>query len=130
MNKVVLDTSAWIDFFRNPVGTVGDAVATLIDRDLAVLTGPVLSELLQGLKNRQENATLTELFRIIPYVEVTREDWEKAGDILRKLRQRGMNIPLTDALISVVAKRHDCAVLTLDRHFEHLDVPLYPIIHQ
>ena len=130
MNKVVLDTSAWIDFFRNPVGTVGDAVATLIDRDLAVLTGPVLSELLQGLKNRPENATLTELFRIIPYVEVTREDWEKAGDILRKLRQRGMNIPLTDALISVVAKRHDCAVLTLDRHFEHLDVPLYPIIHQ
>jgi predicted nucleic acid-binding protein len=70
--------------------------------------------ILQGLKNRKEGKTLGELFSIIPYVEVKREDWEKAGDLLRN-----------DALIAIVAKQHGYSVLTLDRHFEHLEVSLH-----
>jgi predicted nucleic acid-binding protein len=125
MNKVVIDTSAWIDFFRNQTGSVGDAVARAIEQDLAVLTGPVLSELLQGVKNRRESQTLAELFGVLPFVEVIRNDWEEAGELLRRLRQRGITVPLTDAVIAAVAKRYRCGVLTLDRHFEHLEVPLF-----
>lgn len=127
MTNILIDTSAWIDFFRNQSGVVGDSVATLIERDQAVMTGPVLAELLQGLKSRQEINTLRELFDILPYIETSRRDWEQTGDLLRKLRQRGITVPLTDALIASVAQRTGCAVLTLDRHFEHLEVPLHPI---
>lgn len=126
MTKIIIDTSAWIDFFRNQSGAVGDVVASAIERDQAVITGPVLSEVLQGLKNRQESNSLGDLFGILPYVEVTRGDWENTGDLLRKLRRRGIIVPLTDALIASVAKRLGFAVLTLDRHFEHLEVPLHP----
>lgn len=126
MTKIIIDTSAWIDFFRNQSGPVGDVVSSAIERDQAVIAGPVLSELLQGLKNRQESNTLGDLFSILPYVEVTRGDWENTGDLLRKLRQRGITVPLTDALIACVAKRNGYAVLTLDHHFEHLEVPLHP----
>ncbi|MHB1399532.1 MAG: type II toxin-antitoxin system VapC family toxin [Trichloromonadaceae bacterium] len=127
MTSILIDTSAWIDFFRNQSGAVGDIVATLIERDQAVMTGPVLAELLQGLKSRQEINTLRELFDVLPYIETSRRDWEQTGDLLRKLRQRGITVPLTDALIASVAKRTGGAVLTLDRHFEHLEVPLHPI---
>lgn len=127
MTSILIDTSAWIDFFRNQSGAVGDIVATLIERDQAVMTGPVLAELLQGLKSRQEIHTLRELFDVLPYIETSRRDWEQTGDLLRKLRQRGIIVPLTDALIANVAKRTGCAVLTLDRHFEHLEVPLHPM---
>lgn len=125
MNKIIIDTSAWIDFFRNQSGVVGDVVSSLISQDQAVITGPIVSELLQGLKNRREGKTLGELFSIIPYIEVKRQDWERAGELLRDLRQRGITVPLTDALIAIVAKQHGCSVLTLDRHFEHLEVPLH-----
>ena len=125
MNKVIIDTSAWIDFFRNQSGAVGDVVSSLISQDKAVITGPVVSELLQGLKNRQEGNALSELFSVIPYVDIKRGDWEGAGDLLRNLRQRGITVPLTDALIAIVAKQHGYSVLTLDRHFEHLEVPLH-----
>ena len=127
MTSILIDTSAWIDFFRNQSGAVGDIVATLIERDQAVMTGPVLAELLQGLKSRQEIDTLRELFDVLPYIETSPRDWEQTGDLLRKLRQRGITVPLTDALIASVAKRTGGAVLTLDRHFEHLEVPLHPI---
>lgn len=127
MTSILIDTSAWIDFFRNQSGAVGDIVATLIERDQAVMTGPVLAELLQGLRSRQEINTLRELFDVLPYIEISRRDWEQTGDFLRKLRQRGITVPLTDALIAIVAKRNGCAVLTLDRHFEQLEVPLHPM---
>lgn len=127
MTSILIDTSAWIDFFRNQSGAVGDVVATLIERDQAVMTGPVLAELLQGLRSRQEINTLRELFDVLPYIEISRRDWEQTGDSLRKLRQRGITVPLTDALIANVAKRNGCSVLTLDRHFEHLEVPLHPM---
>ena len=126
MNKVIIDTSAWIDFFRNQTGAVGDAVATLIEKNQVIITGPILTELRQGLKNRQETETLCDLLNILPYAEIDRKDWEKTGTLLRKLRQKGITVPLTDALIAVVAKRNQCSILTLDRHFNYLEVPLYP----
>lgn len=127
MTKILIDTSAWIDFFRNQTGPIGDTVAALIEQDQAVITGPILTELLQGLKNKQETATLNELLSIIPFAEVTRNDWERTGNLLRKLRQQGITLPLTDALIAIVAKRHGFEVLPLDQHFEHLEVPLHPV---
>jgi predicted nucleic acid-binding protein len=126
MTKVIIDTCAWIDFFRNQTGVIGDAVSALVERDQAIITGPVLAELLQGLNNRQEGDTLGELLDVIPFAEVIRTDWEETGALLCKLRQRGTTVPLTDALIAVIARRNGYAVLTLDRHFEHLEVPLHP----
>lgn len=126
MNKIIVDTSAWIDFFRNQSGEISDMVAALIEQDRAVLVGPVLSELLQGLKSRREADTLNELFSILPYLETTRDDWENAGDLLRRMRSNGITIPLSDAVIASVAKKHGHAILTLDKHFEHLEIPLHP----
>jgi hypothetical protein len=123
---VIIDTSAWIDFFRRQMTPVGDVVAGLVERDEAMITGPVISELLQGLKNRKESETLGELLNVIPYIEVIRTDWEETGAILLRLRQRGISVPLTDALIAAVARRTGCGVLTLDHHFAHLEVPLHP----
>lgn len=126
MNKIIVDTSAWIDFFRNQAGEIGDMVAALIEQDRAVLVGPILSELLQGLKTHQEAGSLSELFKILPYLEITRGDWEMAGDFLRKLRRNGVTVPLSDAVIAAVAKNNDHAVLTLDKHFDHLEIELHP----
>jgi predicted nucleic acid-binding protein len=40
------------------------------------------------------------------------------------LRESGITLPLTDALIAAVATRHKAQVLTLDHHFSHLKVQL------
>jgi len=84
------------------------------------LVGPVLAELLQGMRNAKETDLLKTLLTTLPYLEIDRQDWHAAGQILQELRSRGVTIPLTDALIGMVAKRHDLRLLTIDRHFEHL----------
>ena len=123
-NGVLVDTSAWIDFFRHQDGNVGDTVADLVERDQAILAGPVVAELLRGVRGSKEAGQLKPLLGALPYVEVLRLDWEAAGKSLRELRSRGLTLALTDAVIAAVASRHGLPVLTLDKEFEHLSVAL------
>jgi predicted nucleic acid-binding protein len=48
-------------------------------------------------------------------------DWLKTGEILFNLKKKGKMVPLSDALISVIASRIDAAVLTLDSHFREIE---------
>jgi predicted nucleic acid-binding protein len=120
--NVLIDTSAWIDFFRDTGGAAGDLVAELIRLDQAYLTGPVMAELLHGARGNRETKELDAVFATIPILDVSHEDWIKTGTTLHALRKKGLSIPLTDVLIASVALRNKLTVLTLDKHFQHLPV--------
>lgn len=120
--NVLIDTSAWIDFFRDSRSSAGDMVAELIRLDCAYLTGPIMAELLHGCRGKKEAAQLQFVFSAVPCLEIIREDWMATGDSLRTLKEKGLAVPLTDALIAAVAARNKMAVLTLDKHFQHLPV--------
>ena len=122
MNDVLIDTSAWIDFLRSDSGSAGDMVADLIRLDSAYLTGPIIAELLHGVRGKKNASQLDLLFTTIPYLEIHQEDWNVTGNTLHKLRGKGLAIPLTDVLIASVAIRNSMAILTLDKHFQHLNV--------
>jgi predicted nucleic acid-binding protein len=119
MVDVLVDTSAWVDFFRQGAGPVADAVDSLLDEDRVILCGVVEMELLQGVRDR-DAARLLKLLGALRFVEATRDDYRAAGERLAALRRRGVTIPATDALIAAVCERAKLALLTTDRHFEHL----------
>ena len=124
MKQVLVDTCAWIDFLCQPQGALGDQVAALLASDEAALCGVMQAELLHGAKGRKEQAQLDFLLSNIACLDITAADWLGAGLILRETRAQGLQIPLSDALIATCARRHRVAVLTLDRHFQHLGVEL------
>lgn len=119
---VLFDTCAWIDFLRYPDGILGDLMATAIEDDKALLCGVVMSELLQGAKGKKENRQLDLIFSTIKSLPCEEVVWQEAGLILQDLKYKGIAVPLTDALIAVIAKRHRVDVVTLDKHFKHLPV--------
>ena len=98
--------------------------ADLIRTDHAFLTGPVVAELLHGVKSKHEMNQLNILFDTVPCLDVEPADWIKTGETLRELRMIGLAVPLTDALIATIAIRNSMSVLTLDKHFKLLSVPL------
>lgn len=125
MNGVLLDTSAWIDFLRPGGGALAEQVATLIESDKALLCGVVVAELLQGVRGKRDEAQIGYLIARLPRLPTSEEDWEEAGRLLNGLRRRGITVPLTDALIAVIARRCAVGILTADQHFQHLPVDLY-----
>jgi predicted nucleic acid-binding protein len=124
MTRILIDSSAWIHFLRNSDVEVADAVERAILDDRAVITGPVVAELLQGIRDDGQATELRELLAIVDREEVIPNDWNVCGQTMRSLRSRGVTVPLTDALIATVAVRCDIPVLTVDAHFRQLPAAL------
>ena len=120
MKRVLPDTTAWIDFLRSGNRPLGDSVRSLIAADRAVICGVVVAELLRGVKGAVEREQLGRLLSRIPRLDTIEADWDAAGHLLRELREKGITVPLADAMIATIAKRNVVAVLTADSHFRHL----------
>lgn len=119
---ILFDTCAWIDFLRFPDGVLGDLMAKAIEEDKALLCGVVVTELLQGAKGKKENRQLDLLFSTMDSLPCEENTWHEAGLMLQDLKRKGITVPLSDALIAVIARRHHVDVVTLDKHFRHLPV--------
>lgn len=122
--RVLIDTCGWIEFLRSTKGSMGDYVARAIEHERAVLCGIVVTELLQGAKGKKERQKLDFLFTNIDILSTDDSCWHEAGIILQQLRSKGITLPLTDALISAVAVKHNVVVLSVDKHFLQLPVTM------
>lgn len=118
---VLVDTSAWIEFFSNGDSAVAYAVYRLIREDRAALAGVVVAELLQSCQTEKQKSSLKQNLSTLRYIHDDRRDWMLAGSLVSKLRKKGISVPLTDSLLSVLCVRHNLAILTLDSHFAHFN---------
>ena len=117
--NVLIDTSAWIDFFRGTSKTA-DTAAKLVEDGRASICGVVYYELLQGAKSEDEALHLSDALSALPYIEMTDDLWMKAGKISAGLRSEGITLPMSDLLIGAIALEHGLSVLTLDDHFDNI----------
>lgn len=115
---IIPDTCAWIDYFRPGETPLGASLAHALSTGIVYSCGPVVYELVQGVRSIHENEMLINSLTALPFLELTATDWIKAGQRAAALRKSGMNIPLSDILIATLAIEHDLAVMTVDRHFE------------
>jgi len=82
MKMVMIDTCAWIDFFKSKTGDLGNLVGELIETNQAAITGVVVTELLQGVKQEKESLRLKRLFHAIHYLPTEDGNWFNAGTLL------------------------------------------------
>ncbi len=114
---VLVDTSAWIEFFRRD-GKLETklAVRGLLDKYEATLCGPVEMEFLGGALPK-EKTRLLSWFNILPYVRNNQKIWRQAADTYSLLRQGGLTVPWNDALIATITLGQACRVFANDKHF-------------
>ena len=117
---VLIDTSAWIDGFREKTPGVAELIRKLLDEDRAFTCGPVLFEIRRGLRpgERKKVMPLLDALHRLPFEE---SDWGEAGELDVALRKKGHTLPSMDVLIAHLCLKHKTAILTLDKHFK--DVP-------
>ena len=117
--KVLIDTSAWIDFLREgdpKHPEVGEAIRS----QRAVLCPVVWVELWSGMRGKREEAVLTNLRDCCGWLEIDVETWRITAELRRVARWKGVNCPLSDVLIVACAKRHGSGLMHRDKHFEEL----------
>jgi len=115
---VLVDTSVWVDLFRDPSGRVRDALSHLTVGDEVVLTRFNQLELLQGVRDENEWTLLVQYLEHQDYLETTSDTWRSAARIYFDLRRLGRTVrsPI-DCCIAELAHQHDALLLHRDRDF-------------
>jgi predicted nucleic acid-binding protein len=116
LDKVLVDTSAWIEFFRKRAPWYR-TILRLIDDDRVCCGGIILGELLQGAKSDRELTVLKNFLHVFEFLPDSPDLWEKAGELSYEMRRKGNPMGLSNCFIAVSAVAGGAAVLTLDRHF-------------
>lgn len=115
----LVDTGAWIGFFRG-IPAIRNLLAKLIVKDEIFTAGPILYELLQGIRSPEEKKQVKEALLSTNYLEMTSNDWEEAASLTSTLRRKGITLPITDILIAHLGKTRNLEILSFDPHFDQI----------
>jgi predicted nucleic acid-binding protein len=119
MDKVIIDTSAWIDAFRPQVDlSFSLLVKDLILKDRVRMPGIIKTELLRGTKTKSEFSRLSDLLKGIKYLPVAEEFWGGLSEFSFQLFRKGVSAPLTDTYIALLCIENKVPLLHHDKHFE------------
>lgn len=116
---IMVDSSVWIDYFRNTVNPQTDLLDALLGQE-SVLTGDlILIELLQGFPSLRDFKQARRLLSTLPVIELAGQRTAIAGaKNFRLLRSLGLTPRGTiDTLIATKCIERGYALLHNDRDF-------------
>lgn len=119
--RVLVDTSAWVDFLNGYPSREHAAVKALIEGEDDLCTcGIVVSEVFQGLKDGRSRRAIEALFLELTFLEPSGIAlYLKSAALYRALRRRGKTVRSTiDCVIGCIAEASGCYVLARDRDLE------------
>lgn len=130
---IVVDTTVWVDFFRERDQPHVAELVRLIERDEGLaLTDVIMTEVLQGLRT---DAQVRRVERRLAPFDILRlkdlDDFRRAAELYRRARRHGITIRRTvDCLIASVCIREDVPILHNDADFDRLASRTELVVHE
>lgn len=116
---ILVDTSVWVDLFRDPTGERRARLLETLDGAEIVLSRFVELELLQGARDEREWGLLVDYLGTQDFVELSAAGWREAARIYFDLRRDGRTVrsPI-DCCIAQLAIESELLLLHRDGDFE------------
>ena len=117
---VLVDTSAWIEYFRNGVpSVVHKVVKSLKEEDVAV-GDLIYCEIMQGIHSEPQRKQVEDLLLSLPRFEMVGfEIAGKSAANYRLLRSKGVTVRKTiDVIIGTFCVENDLPLIHHDRDFD------------
>lgn len=117
---VMVDTSAWIEYFRNGVPAVVRKVDRCLEADLVAIGDLVYCEVMQGIRFPRQREEVSSLLLSLPrFGMVGFEIAEKSAANYRFLRSKGVTVRKTiDVLIGTFCVERDFEIVHSDSDFD------------
>ncbi len=116
---ILADTCIWIEFFKAS-SDAGNKLESLLKENVVWVCGTVLFELMQGIQSENDKIKIVSALADLPYAEMSKSLWQKAGEVSASLKKRGITIPLSDICMSAIASEYNLTVFTIDKHFRQI----------
>lgn len=118
MSEILVDTSAWIEFFHTPRSPCGQTMDVLLGEGRVCTTPLVMVEVMTGARDRAAFERLRTDFQALPRVDPPPALWEDMPGVRWRLKQAGVGgVSIPDLIIAMTAMAHRKVILTLDRDF-------------
>jgi len=131
---ILIDTPIWSLAYRRKRTTtfeqsIIDELRSLVEKDHAVMIGPVRQEVLSGMTDPSHLELLRTTLRGYEDLPLVIDDFEQAGVMYSRCRAAGVQGSHIDFLICAVSRRYDAPIFTTDRDFslyaKHLGITLH-----
>ena len=118
---ILVDTSVWIEIFRDKTRHIVNAFQKRIGSENYVISRFNQLELLQGARDQKEWGLLEDYLSTQYYLEASEITWPEAARIYFELRRRGVtvNSPI-DCCIAQIALEYGALLLHRDNDFERV----------
>jgi predicted nucleic acid-binding protein len=124
MSDYLLDTNILILCFRKTDG-YRELLDTLAKDDTLYISAITRLEIVRGMRDHEQKATF-DLLDSLETIDVTIEIADKAGELIRQWRTKGIILGDADAIIAAAALNHGLALVTTnEKHFPMTDLALY-----
>jgi len=121
VNRLIVDTSVWIDFFNGVQNKQSEYLAGSIESGKTIfLHSIILMEILQGFRSDHDHAEVKDILLSYNFVmEDPVSDAIGASDLYRSLKKKGITIRKSmDCLIAYAAIKNGLPLLHRDRDFD------------
>jgi len=118
--KVLIDTSVWIDYFKSINNNIAEQVDEILNNAEVYVPKSVIAELIQGAKSEKEISVIEEFVNAFHIIDQSDDTWSKAGKLSYTMKRKGITANLMDCYLAVIAQENNCKILTLDRHFKDI----------
>lgn len=119
---VIIDTSAWVEYFRDGERSVVEKVQSCLDHELVAIGDLVYCEVMQGIRSARHRREVGDLLLCLPHFDMVGfEIAEKSAQNYRLLRSRGVTVRKTiDVLIGTFCAENGFQVVHHDRDFDRM----------
>lgn len=117
---ILVDTSAWIDFFNGRRTWISEQISTELVSGSPAICGPIWLELIRGFRDKKNIKKIEQLFGACTWLREPDDFWKEAGDLGRHVSNKGFVAGSMDLLIAVHALAHQVPLLTTDKAFEKM----------
>ena len=114
-----IDTSVWIDVFRDESGKKGRSLGSFLGGDEIILAPFTCLELLQGCRGEKDWSLMETYLESQEYLTMKNETWGKAARIFFDLRRQGKTVRGSiDCCIAQLCIENKTPLLHRDRDFK------------
>ena len=116
---IVVDTSVWINAFRDRDSAEGRHLSELLDEDEVVVAIPIRIEILSGAR-RSERPHLSRILSALPTFYPNDATWHRIERWLERIQNAGDCFGVGDLLIAGIGVENRAAIWSLDGDFARM----------
>jgi predicted nucleic acid-binding protein len=116
----LIDTSSWVEYFRERESAAGDNVEVLVLSGEAAWCDITLVELWHGVRGTKEKRELAEMENEVELIPVNAVVWRLSSKLALRCREKGITVPLSDIITAACAATHGLELEHCDKHFNEL----------